>query len=50
MVVFAEKLITNFNSYLRAMGFFTFLDIRPHVLVVAKCEHPPHILIYSHYV
>ena len=28
----------------------SFLDIRPHVLVVAECEHPPHILIYSHYV
>ena len=61
-VVFAEKLIKNFNSYLRAYRFFylpfanneknpaSFLDIRPHVLVVAECEHPPHILIYSHYV
>ena len=62
-VVFAEKLIKNFNSYLRAIVFFfylpfanneknpaSFLDIRPHVLVVAECEHPPHILTYSHYV
>ena len=28
----------------------SFLDIRPHVLVVAEYEYPPHILIYSHYV
>ena len=28
----------------------SFLDIRPHVLVVGEGEHPPHILIYSHYV
>ena len=62
-VVFAEKLIKNFNSYLRAIVFFfhlpfdnneknpaSFLDIRRHVLVVAECEDPPHILTYSHYV
>ena len=61
-VVFTEKLIKYFNSYLRAIVFFylpfanneknpaSSLDIWPHVFVVAECEHPPHILIYSHYV
>ena len=49
--VFAEKLIKTFNSYLRAVVFFylsftnneknlaSFLDIRPHGLVVGKIHH-----------